>query len=65
MKFLPVLDEYTREVHTIEGGRSFTGEDVVAVLKRLFLIHGEPKYIRSDNGSEWDCAHFSVVSPKA
>ena len=53
LKFLPVLDEYTREVHAIEVGRSFTGKDVVALLERLFLIHGEPKHIRSDNGSEF------------
>lgn len=53
LKFLPVLDEYTREAHALEVGRSFTGREVVAVLKRLFQEHGEPEYIRSDNGSEF------------
>lgn len=53
LKFLPVVDEYTREVHAIEVGRSFRGKDVVAVLQHLFRIHGEPAYIRSDNGSEF------------
>lgn len=53
LKFLPVLDEYTREVHEIEVDRSLTGHDVVSVLKRLFLIHGAPVYIRSDNGPEF------------
>jgi putative transposase len=53
LKFLPVLDEHTREVHAIEVGRSLRGSDVVAVLERLFRIHGEPAYIRSDNGSEF------------
>jgi putative transposase len=53
LKFLPVLDEHTREVHEIEVDRSITGQDVVEVLKRLFLVHGEPAYIRSDNGSEF------------
>jgi transposase InsO family protein len=53
LKFLPVLDEYTREAHAIEVGRSFTGSGVVEVLLRLFRIHGEPAYIRSDNGSEF------------
>ena len=53
LKVLPVLDEHTREVHAIEVGRSLTGTDVVAVLDRLFRIHGEPAYIRSDNGSEF------------
>jgi transposase InsO family protein len=37
----------------VEVGRRFTGRDVVAVLKRLFLEHGEPEYIRSGNGSEF------------
>jgi putative transposase len=53
LKFLPVLDEHTREAHAIEVGRSFTGKDVVAVLMRLFRVHGEPAYLRSDNGSEF------------
>jgi putative transposase len=53
LKFLPVLDEHTREVHEIEVDRSITGQDVVEVLKRLFLVHGEPAHIRSDNGSEF------------
>ena len=53
LKFLPVLDEYTREAHAIEVGRSFTGKDVVKALLHLFRVHGEPDYIRSDNGSEF------------
>ena len=53
LKFLPVVDEHTREAHAIEVGRSFTGKDVVAVLMHLFRVHGEPAYLRSDNGSEF------------
>lgn len=53
LKFLPILDEKTREAHAIEVGRSFTGKQVVEVLLRLFQIHGEPDYLRSDNGSEF------------
>ncbi len=53
LKFLPVLDEYTREAHALEVGRSFTSEDVVAVLLHLFRVHGEPRYLRSDNGPEF------------
>lgn len=53
LKFLPVLDEHTRETHALEVGRSFTGKDVVDVLLHLFRVHGEPEYIRSDNGSEF------------
>ena len=53
LKFLVVLDEYTRECLAIAVGRTFKGKDVVAVLLELFRIHGEPVYIRSDNGSEF------------
>lgn len=53
LKFLRVLDEHTREAYAIEVGRNFTGKDVVEVLLHLFRVHGEPEYIRSDNGSEF------------
>jgi putative transposase len=53
LKFLVVLDEYTRECLAIAVGRTFKGKDVVAELLELFRIHGEPAYIRSDNGSEF------------
>lgn len=53
LKFLPVLDEYTRECHALEVDRSITGEDVVDVLAHLFKVHGAPEYIRSDNGPEF------------
>ncbi len=53
LKFLPVMDEYTREGLAIEVDRSITGEDVVDVLAYLFEVHGEPDYIRSDNGPEF------------
>ena len=49
LKFLPVLDEYTRESHALEVDRSITGEDVVDTLAYLFQVHGEPEFIRSDN----------------
>lgn len=53
LKMLPVLDEYTRECHTIEVERSITAEDVIQTLKYLFQVHGEPEYLRSDNGPEF------------
>ena len=53
LKFLPVMDEYTREALALEVDRSITGEDVVDVLTYLFEVHGEPEYIRSDNGPEF------------
>jgi transposase InsO family protein len=53
LKFLTVLDEFTRESLTIEVGRSIKAKDVIAVLKYLFLVRGTPCFIRSDNGPEF------------
>jgi transposase InsO family protein len=53
LKLLPVLDEFTREAHAILVERRITAEDVVEVLAALFRVHGEPAYLRSDNGPEF------------
>ena len=53
LKFLTVLDEYTRESLAIEVGRSIRAKDVIAVLEYLFMVRGAPGFIRSDNGSEF------------
>ena len=71
LKFLAVMDEYTREALAIEVGRSIKGEDVVDVLAYLFEVHGEPEFIRSDNGPELvakvvpEWLEASGVSPSA
>lgn len=53
LKRLPVVDEFTRQCHTIEVERSITAEGVIATLAYLFQVHGEPEFIRSDNGPEF------------
>ena len=53
LKFLTVLDEYTRESPVIEVGRSIRSKDVIAVLEYLFMVRGVPRFIRSDNGAEF------------
>ena len=53
LKFLNVVDEYTRLCLRIEVGRSMTAKTVVRVLAELVQIHGEPGALRSDNGSEF------------
>lgn len=53
LKLMPVVDEYTRECLSIEVERSITARDVVATLRYLFQVYGEPEYIRSDNGPEF------------
>jgi len=53
LKFLTVLDEWTRELPVIEVGRSITSRDVITVLEYLFAVRGIPRFIRSDNGPEF------------
>jgi putative transposase len=53
LKFLVVIDEFTRRCFRIEVGRSMTGPQVVRVLEELVRVHGEPHAIRSDNGPEF------------
>lgn len=53
LKILTVGDEFTRECPTLEVGRSFTGQDVVRVLRELFAVRGVPEHIRCDNGPEF------------
>jgi transposase InsO family protein len=53
LKWLSVVDEYTRECLALEARRSFTSGDVIEVLRELVLIRGRPMHIRSDNGPEF------------
>ena len=53
MKFLVVMDEFTRRCLAIDVNRSCKAKDVVKVLGRLFKQHGLPEFIRSDNGPEF------------
>lgn len=53
LKLLAVMDEFTREVHAILVARSITAKDVIELLAYLFSVHGEPEFIRSDNGPEF------------
>ncbi len=53
LKWLSVVDEYTRECLALEARRSFTSGDVIDALRELRLIRGMPMNIRSDNGPEF------------
>ena len=53
LKWLSVVDEYTRECLALEVRRSFTSVDVIDILRELLLIRGTPQHIRSDNGPEF------------
>lgn len=52
LKCLTVVDEFTRQGFEITVGRSLTASDVIRVLDKLFLEHGRPACLRSDNGPE-------------
>jgi putative transposase len=52
-RMLTVIDEYSRECLAIEVARRLRSDDVLQVLAELFVRHGAPDHIRSDNGSEF------------
>jgi len=53
LKWLSVVDEFTRECLALEVGRGLTGRRVTEVLDRLFAGRGVPAHVRSDNGPEF------------
>lgn len=53
MKFMPVMDEYTRECFMIDVSRGITSRRVIEVFDGLFALHGTPANLRSDNGPEF------------
>jgi putative transposase len=53
VRCLTVLDEYTRECLALEVGSSMSAERVVRTLAELADQRGSPKYLRTDNGSEF------------
>ncbi len=56
LKLLTLMDEFTREGLAIRVGRSFKATQVKKVLAEVGAKHGFPKFLRSDNGSEFIAA---------
>ena len=52
-RVLVVIDEYSRECLALHVARTIRAEQVMHVLADLFLTHGRPDNIRSDNGPEY------------
>jgi transposase InsO family protein len=55
LKWLTLVDEYTRECLALHVDRAVNGVDVRRVLARVIGRRGAPRRIRSDNGSEFIC----------
>jgi transposase InsO family protein len=52
-RMLNVIDEFTHEALAIRIDRKLDSTDVVDVLTDLFILHGVPENMRSDNGPEF------------
>jgi putative transposase len=53
LRFLTVIDEFTREAIWIECARLLNSHDVIRVLNQLVESRGHPRIIKSDNGPEF------------
>jgi putative transposase len=53
IKILNIIDEYSRECLISFVARRIRSIDIIFILADLFLQHGVPKHIRSDNGPEF------------
>jgi putative transposase len=55
LKWLTLVDEYTRECLVPHAAGSMTGADVRRIVARVVGRRGSPARIRGDNGSEFIC----------
>jgi transposase InsO family protein len=53
LKWLPALDEFSRERMSLEVERAMTSGDVIGILDEFVAQRGAPEFIRSDNGPEF------------
>ena len=52
-RMLTVIDEFTRQSLAIHVDRKLNSESVLECIAELFVKHGPPDHIRSDNGAEF------------
>jgi putative transposase len=55
LRWLTLVDEYTKECLALHVAQKATGEDVRRVLARVIGRRGAPVSLRSDNGPEFAC----------
>ena len=65
LKWLSLVDEYTRECLALSVATAMTGSDVRRVLARVIGRRGTPTRLRSDNGSEFISAAVRDWLPQA
>ena len=53
LKIMTLIDEFSRECLALLVERHITSDDVLYCLAELFIRHGVPEHIRSDNGPEF------------
>jgi len=53
VKILAVVDEYSRECLALVVARRLRATNVLETLADLFVVHGPPGHLRSDNGPEF------------
>lgn len=53
LKWLCVIDEYTRECVLLKVARGMTAVDVIEALSEVMKTRGMPRHLRSDNGPEF------------
>ncbi len=60
IRFLNILDEFTREWLSVTVGVSLTSRAVITALACLFAERGAPGFVRSDNGPEFIAAEVKA-----
>lgn len=53
LKWLTLVDEYTRECLALEVERGMTACQIIDIVAQVILIRGAPRFLRSDNGPEF------------
>ena len=59
LKWLVIVDEFTRECLCLHVDRNIRSDDVINELAKLFATRGLPNHIRSDNGPEFTATTIS------
>ncbi|MBI3862384.1 MAG: transposase family protein [Planctomycetia bacterium] len=53
LKWLTIVDEYSRECLRMHVARSINAQDAIDVLAELFAMRGVREHLRTDNGPEF------------